>query len=73
MTLRKKESLTQNIPSQQNLIDLICPVGRSLLCHRIPLLTGESAYQQTTQAINPYGDCKACERIVETMNRAFNQ
>ena len=31
------------------------------------LLTNKSAYQQMAQAVNPYGDGKACERIVEAL------
>lgn len=35
------------------------------------LLTDESAYQEMSQAVNPYGDGHACERIVNIVRKHF--
>ena len=37
------------------------------------LLTDTAAYEEMAHAVNPYGDGKACERIVEILLRAAAQ
>jgi UDP-N-acetylglucosamine 2-epimerase len=36
------------------------------------LLTDRAAYDRMARAVNPYGDGKACGRIVEVLKRSFN-
>ena len=35
------------------------------------LLENRESYERMSKAVNPYGDGKACERIVKTFNEIF--
>lgn len=43
----------------------------SIVHHVNELLTDETVYQVMSRAHNPYGDGKACERIVKTLKESF--
>lgn len=52
-------------------VKLVGPVAKSIIASATELLSDQAAYQRMAEAVNPYGDGQASERIVDAIERFF--
>lgn len=69
LVMRKKTERTEGIVA--GTAKLVGTDSKKIFSEAMKLLKGKKLYQKMSKAVNPYGDGKAAERIVEVLSRNY--